>query len=106
MNLSFRILFVFLMVSMVSVSGFSQETTPTPQEEETNKESSKTAGLRKIPTGSRWQDLDININIDEKKIEAAIEAAVEDAMRSVEGQLERLEIHMESIEIDLGNLEA
>lgn len=106
MSLSFRILFLFLMIAMVTKPGFSQETSPAPQTQtdETNKESSKTAGLRKLPTRSRWQDLDINVNIDEKVLEASIELAVENAMNAVEGTLERLEIHIEPIEIDLGNL--
>lgn len=109
-----RIYLVSLIISLASISGFSQEPTPkkdtvqpvkeqTPPDE-TKDASSRTEGLRKITTRSPhgW---DIDINIDEEALDANIELAIENAMESVEVALENLEIHIEPIEINLEELD-
>lgn len=112
MSLLNRILFLCLIVSLASVPGFSQEDSQKkntaqsakeqPKTDKTNGESSGTTGLRKINT---HRDRNFDIKIDEEALEAKIESAVEEAMRSVEVELGRLEIHIEPIEIDLSNLD-
>ena len=111
MSLLNRILFLYLIVSLASVPGFSQEDSQKktaqsakeqPKTDKTNGELSGTTGLRKI---NSHRDRNFDIKIDEEALEAKIESAVEEAMRSVEVELSRLEIHIEPIEIDLSNLD-
>lgn len=61
------------------------------------------SGLKKIGGGRSPR---IDIHIDQAKLEADIEAAVETALKSVEHSLEGLHINIEPIEISLGSLEA
>jgi hypothetical protein len=89
-----RLLFVFLVLGFTSIPGFSQKTDP-PNDSD---------GLRKITNGS-GRDLDIEGQIDEDLLEANIELAVEDALKSVEVVLNRLDIHIEPIQIDLADLD-
>lgn len=70
------------------------------QNDDSKTEGSK-AGLRKIGGGRSPK---IDVHIDQAKLEADIEMAVETALRSVEHSLEGLQINIEPIEIDLGNL--
>src|SRR5690348_4494923 len=90
-----------LFVCLISVSGFSQANNTTSQKDES--ESSKTAGLRKIASGSGLRD--IEVNIDEEALEASISAAVEEAMASVDEAMENIEIHIDPIEINLSDMD-
>jgi len=114
MKHSSRILFACLIIFVISIPGFSQENpkksiAPRADQQsktdETNEETSKAEGLRKIKTRSQLRDMDVNIHIDQKMLEASIESAIENAMRSVDVALERLEINIEPIEIDLRSLD-
>lgn len=107
MHTYYRPLFVILIVLLAS-PGFSQD----PKKAETNsdskvsKEEPRADGLKRI-SGRPAREYDFDIHIDEKALEANIERAVERAMRDVEealDKLERLEINIEPIEIDLGDL--
>src|SRR5258706_14775957 len=108
-----RILFACQIIFVISMPGFSQENPKkniAPRLEQQSKtdetnDKSKTEGLRKIKTRSQMRDLDIDIHIDQKAIEASIESPIENAMRSVDVALERLEINIEPIEIDLSRMD-
>jgi hypothetical protein len=91
---------VALLVLLTAIPCFSQDT-KTDKKTESTKEQ-KTDGLRKI--SSSHHDWDFDVNIDEKALEANIEAAIERAMRSVDVALEKLEINIDPIEINLGYL--
>jgi len=71
MKTSIQILFSCLFVALMAIPGFSQNTSSIPSHNENNTES-KTAGLRKIASGSGLRDMDIEVNIDEEAIEAAV----------------------------------
>lgn len=72
--------------------GFSQNVTATREE-----------GLRKVSTNPyRYSNFDVHI--DEEVIERNIEVALQNALRHVEVALDRLEINIEPIEIDLSSL--
>lgn len=106
MNLHYRTLLVFLILSMAVVPAFSQEINTKKAESKTQsvvKEEPREDGLRKISTRTP-RDWDFDIHIDEEAMEANIERAVEQAMRDVEiamEKLEKLEIYIEPIEINL-----
>ncbi|MBI3483305.1 MAG: hypothetical protein HY015_10115, partial [Bacteroidetes bacterium] len=106
MNAFIRTLFVFLILSL-AIQGFSQDTNTQKTERKTQtdatKEEPRPGGLRKITTRSP-RDWNFDINIDERALEANIEQAIENAMRSVEGVLEKIEIHIEPIEINLKDM--
>jgi hypothetical protein len=72
------------------------------QQAESKTEQSK-AGLKKIGGGRSPK---VDVHIDQAKLEADIESAVETALKSVEHSLEGLHINIEPIEISLGSLEA
>ena len=91
-----------LFIGLVSIPGFAQEN-PVPAKERATSSSPKSAGMRKVASGSQWRNMDVEINIDEEALEASIETAVEEAMEAVE-VLENLEINIEPIEINLGYL--
>ncbi|HEX5171880.1 MAG TPA: hypothetical protein VFW11_22025 [Cyclobacteriaceae bacterium] len=100
MNPPNRILVLCSLSCLISIPCFSQESNSTTQK---NDPSSRTAGLRKIASGSHRMDLEINI--DDKAIEESVESAVGEAMASVETALEQMEIHIEPIEINLGDMD-
>src|SRR5688500_4354056 len=73
-----RILLIVLVISLIAIPGFSQETDSKkkPQSQQTKgdepyDEPSKSSGMRKIASGSGG-DLDLDINIDEETLEADI----------------------------------
>lgn len=110
MSIPNRTLFVFLILSMIIVPGFSQEANTKNAETKTppvvTKEEPRADGLRKITTRTS-RDWDFDIHIDEEDLEANIELAVEQAMKEMEvtlEKLEKLEIHLEPIEINLQKL--
>jgi hypothetical protein len=88
-----RILLSCLFMSMIAVPCFSQK--------DEKSEPSKTAGLRKIAGGSGLQNLNIEVDIDEKTLKSSVESSVETAMRSLEVALDNMEIHFEAMEINL-----
>jgi hypothetical protein len=90
-----------LLIGLIAIPGFSQSTI----KKDESSADSKSAGLKKIDSGSQFRNRNFNVNIDEEALEASIELAVRDAMRSVEQVLEKLEIHIEPIEINLNNLD-
>lgn len=94
MKLLNRTLLVSLIISL-SITGFSQKNDPNPKTDESH----KSEGLRKVTT--RSFDQEINIEIDEE----AIEATVNEAMKSVEDVLKNLELNLENLEINLSELE-
>jgi len=98
-------LFAFLFMALV-IPGFSQNSTAKPDKksEPVVKEKASTDGLKKISSGSA-RDWDFDIHIDHAALAKNIEAAVENAMRSAEGALERLEINIDPIEINLKDLD-
>ena len=61
-------------------------------------ETGRTAGLRKIATGSGNRELEI-------EIEESVEASIEVAMEAVEVALENLEVDLERMEFQLDNLD-
>ena len=63
----------------------------------------KSEGLRKI--SSTRPDYKFEVRIDKEQLEATIEKAIENALRSVETALESIEIEIEDIEINLNSLE-
>ena len=110
MSIQYRTLFVFLILALAVVPGFSQDAntkkagTKTPPV--VTKEEPRADGLKKITTRTS-RDWDFDIHIDEEALEANIELAVEKAMKDLEialEKLEKLEIHIEPIEINLVNL--
>ncbi len=110
MSIQYRTLFVFLILALAIVPGFSQEANTKKAETKTpplvTKEEPRSVGLRKITTRTS-RDWDFDIHIDEEALEANIERAVEQAMKDVEialEKLEKLEIHIEPIEINLQKL--
>jgi hypothetical protein len=104
MNTVNHTLFVVLILA-VAIPGFGQDTNTTKTEKKTSETKSETRpdGLRKITTRSP-QDLDFDIHIDKEALEANIERAVARALQSVEGTLERLEINIEPVEINMRDL--
>src|SRR6187455_2591805 len=89
-----------LFVPLASALVLSQQDTKKNTSAVKETEEKSNSGLRKIKT-SRGSDMDVDIKIDVKALEANIEHAVEQAMRSVENELEALEINFEPIEINL-----
>lgn len=107
MSTTYRPLFVILIVLLASPA-FSQDPkkAETKSDSKVSKEEPRADGLKRI-SGRPAREYDFDIHIDEKALEANIERAVERAMRDVEealDKLERLDIHIEPIEIDLGDL--
>jgi hypothetical protein len=109
MSIQYRTLLGFLILALAIVPGFSQEANTKKAETKTpviTKEELRSDGLRKITTRTS-RDWDFDIHIDEAALEANIERAVEQAMKDVEialEKLEKLEIHIEPIEINLQKL--
>lgn len=109
MSMQYRTLFGFMVLSLAMVPAFAQEVNTKKTETKTpvvTKEEPRADGLRKLTT-RKSSDWDFDIHIDEEALEANIERAVEKAMRDVEvaiEKLEKLEIHIEPIEINLGKL--
>jgi hypothetical protein len=109
MSIQYRTLLGFLILALAIVPGFSQEANTKKAETKTpviTKEEPRSDGLRKITTRTS-RDWDFDIHIDEAALEANIERAVEQAMKDVEialEKLEKLEIHIEPIEINLQKL--
>src|SRR6476646_5889204 len=96
MNTRTGILFVFLILAL-AIQGFSQDsntskTEKKPQSDATQEET-RSDGLRKITTRSS-RNWNFDVRIDEKALEENIERAINQAMKSVEGTLERLEINI------------
>lgn len=104
MNTVNRTLFVVLILAL-AIPGFGQDTNTSKTEKKTSetKDETRPNGLRKITTRSP-RDFDFDIHIDKEALEANIERAVEQAMKSVEGTLERLEINIDPIEINMKDL--
>jgi hypothetical protein len=109
MSIPYRTLFMFLIIALAVVPGFSQDANTKKAETKTpvvTKEEPRSDGLRKITTRTS-RDWDFDIHIDEEALEANIERAVEQAMKDLEislEKLEKLEIHLEPIEINLQKL--
>src|SRR5258708_25828403 len=99
MNKINRTLFVLLIFSS-AIPAYSQDKNNTQKVEK--KEEIRPDGLRKIST--KHQDWDFDINIDEKALKANIEKAIESAMKSVDVALEKLEINIEPIVINMKGL--
>jgi hypothetical protein len=99
MSLFKRIPFILLIVCTASVTAFSQEEV----KKDSKGEASREKGMRKISSRSNWED--IEIDIDELRLENNIERAVEESMEQMERTLENLEIHIPDIEINLGNID-
>jgi hypothetical protein len=104
MNTVNRTLLV-VMILALAIPGFGQETNTTKTEKKTpeTKDEARPDGLRKITTRPT-RDLDFDIHIDKEALEANIERAVERALKSVEGTLERLEINIDPIKINMKDL--
>lgn len=100
----FNRIFITLVLSMLSVSAFSQESSPKKSKSEDVSSEGAGEGFRKVEDRSQ-RNWDIDVNIDNKALESNIERIVENAMRSVEVRMERLDIHLEPIEINLGDLD-
>ncbi len=110
MTIPYRTLPGFLILALAIVPGFSQDANTKKAESKTSsvvtKEEPRSDGLKKITTRTS-RDWDFDIHIDEEALEANIELAVEKAMKDLEialEKLEKLEIHIEPIEINLGKL--
>lgn len=110
MSIPYRTLLGFLILALTVVPGFSQDSNTKKAEAKTppvvTNEEPRADGLRKITTRTS-RDWDFDIHIDEAALEANIELAVEKAMKDVEialEKLEKLEIHIEPIEINLQKL--
>ena len=110
MSIQYRTVFGFLILALAVVPGFSQGVNTKKAETKTppvvSKEEPRADGLKKISTRAS-RDWDFDIHIDEEALKANIELAVEKAMKDLEialEKLERLEIHIEPIEINLVNL--
>lgn len=110
MNTTYRTLIAFLIFSVVIVPASSQDANTKKTEAKTSvvaKEEPRADGLKRISTRPS-RDWDFDIHIDEEALEANIELAIENAMRDVEitlEKLEKLEIHIEPIEINLQELD-
>lgn len=107
MSTQYRPLFVILIL-LLAIPGFSQDPKKAEPKSDVkvSKEEPRADGLKRI-SGRPAREYDFDIDIDEKALEANIERAVERAMRDVEealDKLERLDIHIEPIEINLGDL--
>ena len=76
-----------VLFALMAFTAYSQADQPRDQ---------KSAGLKKISGPTR----EINIDIDER----AIEASVEEAMQLLEKDLEKLEVDLERLDIDLSKL--
>lgn len=89
-----------LIICAAAMPAFSQ------QDEKKENQPNRNDGLKKI-TNHSHRDWKFDVKIDEDKLERDIERAVETAMRSVEvalDKLDRMEINIDPIEIDLGDL--
>ncbi|MEQ9566703.1 MAG: hypothetical protein RLN85_13005, partial [Pseudomonadales bacterium] len=82
----------FLVLTLFSVPCWSQDSDSAAEELERSR-------LRK-ERSSRFHSSSFEVHIDDAKLEAAVESAIRNAMRSVEATMERLEIEFEDIEID------
>src|SRR5438045_4499529 len=91
-----------LIFSLATAPGFSQNV-KTDVKPEVTKDEARPDGLKKITTRS-LHDRNFDIHIDHEALARDIEEAVERAMKSVEGTLERLEINIDPIEINLKDL--
>jgi len=96
---------IFALLMLAVLPAFSQDSgvkTDKKTQPETIKEESKSERLRKISSGSA-RDWDFDVHIDHVALEKNIKVAIESAMKSVEA-LEKLEINIEPIEINLNDL--
>src|SRR5258707_3742124 len=98
MNKINRTLIVLLIISL-AIPAYSQDKSTQKVEK---KEEVRPDGLRKIST--QHHDWDFDINIDEKALKANIEKAIESAMKSVDVALEKLEINIEPIVMNMKGL--
>jgi hypothetical protein len=85
---------------------FSQDSSDVARKKEKNlqsgvdrTDSSRGSGLKKIT--NNWLNRKIEIHLDEQALRAEIEEVVAIAMKSVQGEIEKLKINIEPIEIEL-----
>jgi hypothetical protein len=108
MSIPYRILFGFIVFSL-AIPAYSQDANTKKTQTKTpviTTEEPRADGLKRITTRPA-RDWDFDIHIDEEALEANIERAVEQAMKEVDialEKLEKLEIHIEPIEINLNKL--
>ncbi|HEV8515336.1 MAG TPA: hypothetical protein VGQ59_18765 [Cyclobacteriaceae bacterium] len=92
-----------LILVSAAFAAFSQNSGSIKTDKKTQQEElPRTDGLKKISSGSA-RDWDFDVHIDHVSLEKNIEVAIENAMKSVEA-LERLEINIDPIEINLKDL--
>lgn len=87
---------VWMAMMLVVVSGLAQD-------REKVSDSKRPDGLVKIRSSRNW---DFNAQLDDQQLEATIEAALREALRSVESTLQSLEIQIAPIEIDLRHIDS
>lgn len=106
MKLHNRFVAVCLTVLVAHIPGLTQQTNsqsePVKPVHEHSKVETGDDGLRKVASGSFERDLDLNI--DQKLLEADIEMAIDNAMRSIEIVLDELPIRLEPLEMDFNDL--
>jgi hypothetical protein len=107
MKLHNRFLAICLTVLVAQTPGLtqhsnSQSVSDKPIAENTEEETGND-GFRKVASGSFEMDLDLNI--DQKILEADIEMAIDNAMRSIEIVLDDLPIRLEPLEMDFSDLD-
>jgi len=90
-----------LILAFATLTAVSQDSSQTKTDKSHQDELPKADGLKKISSGSReWY---FDVHIDHAALKKNIEVAIENAMKSVEA-LEKLEINIDPIEINLKDL--
>lgn len=106
MNLHNRFLAVCLIVLVAQIPGLTQhsnsQSVPVKPVEENSKGEIGNDGLRKVASGTF--ETDVDLNIDQKILEADIEMAIDNAMRSIEIVLDYLPIRLKPLEMDFSDL--
>lgn len=97
-----RFLAVCLIVLFAQIPALSQDNNAQPPLDE-NSNPEIPGCLRKIASGSF--ELDLDIDIDQETLEADIELALENAMRSAEIVLEVLPVHLDVMKTDFSGMD-
>jgi hypothetical protein len=99
MNKLNRTLHALVIILLATITGFAQDTRKTEKKNDEQQEPSRKDGLKRITPARHW-----DYDIDEDAMEANIERAVENAMKSVDVALGKMEINLKHLDIEPINI--